>query len=73
MVLHQRRRLLRLGAGVRAGAAGREAGPWFLALPRHDYRVADTWTPVGMRGTGSNTLVVDDVFVPAHAQLTRRT
>ncbi|GAA5210231.1 acyl-CoA dehydrogenase family protein [Streptomyces thinghirensis] len=45
--------------------------PWFLALPRHDYRVADTWTPVGMRGTGSNTLVVDDVFVPAHRGFTR--
>ncbi|MDW8805232.1 hydrolase [Streptomyces scabiei] len=45
--------------------------PWFLALPRHDYRVVDTWTPVGMRGTGSNTLVVDDVFVPAHRGFTR--
>ncbi|MFF3752519.1 hydrolase [Streptomyces sp. NPDC002018] len=45
--------------------------PWFLALPRHDYRVADTWAPVGMRGTGSNTLVVDDVFVPAHRGFAR--
>jgi two-component flavin-dependent monooxygenase len=40
--------------------------PWFLALPRGDYRVTDTWTAVGMRGTGSNTRVADDVFVPAH-------
>ncbi|QKW25002.1 hydrolase [Streptomyces seoulensis] len=40
--------------------------PWFLALPRTDYRVVDTWHPVGMRGTGSNTLVVDNVLVPAH-------
>lgn len=39
--------------------------PWFFALPRQDYRVADTWTSLGMRGTGSNTLLADNVFVPA--------
>ncbi|MFI2778834.1 hydrolase [Streptomyces sp. ALB3] len=45
--------------------------PWFLALPRQDYRVADTWAPVGMRGTGSNTLVVEDAFVPTHRAFAR--
>lgn len=39
---------------------------WFFALPRSDYAILDTWDPVGMRGTGSNTLVADDVHVPAH-------
>ncbi|KFG71596.1 acyl-CoA dehydrogenase family protein [Streptomyces mutabilis] len=43
-----------------------ERVPWFFALPREDYRVADTWTSTGMRGTGSNTLLADNVFVPAH-------
>lgn len=38
--------------------------PWFFALPRSAYRVVDTWDSVGMRGTGSNTLVADDVPVP---------
>jgi 3-hydroxy-9,10-secoandrosta-1,3,5(10)-triene-9,17-dione monooxygenase len=35
-------------------------------VPRKDYSVLDTWHNVGMRGTGSNDLIVDDVFVPAH-------
>lgn len=46
--------------------------PWFFALPRADYRVADTWTSVGMRGTASNTLIADNVFVPAHRGFTRQ-
>ena len=45
--------------------------PWFLALPQ-DYRVADTWTSLGMRGTGSNTLLADDVFVPTHRGFIRQ-
>lgn len=46
--------------------------PWFFALPREDYRVADTWTSTGMRGTGSNTLLADNVFVPAHRGFLRQ-
>jgi 3-hydroxy-9,10-secoandrosta-1,3,5(10)-triene-9,17-dione monooxygenase len=38
---------------------------WGL-LPQPDYRVDDDWLTVGMRGTGSNTLIVDDAFVPNH-------
>lgn len=38
-------------------------------LPRRDYAVIDTWFNVGMRGTGSNDLVVDGAFVPAHRTL----
>ena len=38
-------------------------------VPRQNYAVLDTWHNVGMRGTGSNDLVVDDVFVPAHRTL----
>ncbi|NLU74347.1 hydrolase [Streptomyces sp. HNM0575] len=37
-----------------------------FAVPRRDYTYEDTWTSLGMRGTGSHTLVLDDVFVPAH-------
>ncbi|ANY07757.1 oxidoreductase [Pseudonocardia sp. HH130630-07] len=38
-----------------------------LALvPTAACRVEDTWDVAGMRGTGSNTLVVDDVVVPLH-------
>ncbi len=35
----------------------------FLVPPGH-YEVVDTWKTVGMRGTGSNTVVYEDVFVP---------
>lgn len=38
-----------------------------LALvPAADYRVEDSWFISGMRGTASNTIVAEDVFVPAH-------
>ncbi|MFD4370302.1 3-hydroxy-9,10-secoandrosta-1,3,5(10)-triene-9,17-dione monooxygenase oxygenase subunit [Streptomyces sp. NPDC058527] len=42
--------------------------PPFL-VPRTDYRVDDVWDTVGLRGSGSNDLVVDDAFVPAHRTL----
>lgn len=35
-------------------------------VARADWTVEDTWFTLGMRGTGSTTLVVDDVFVPDH-------
>lgn len=35
----------------------------FLVAP-DEYEISDTWFTTGMRGTGSNTIVVDDVFVP---------
>ncbi|MFF8410758.1 3-hydroxy-9,10-secoandrosta-1,3,5(10)-triene-9,17-dione monooxygenase oxygenase subunit [Streptomyces omiyaensis] len=38
-------------------------------VPRADYRVDDVWDTVGLRGTGSNDIVVDDVFVPEHRAL----
>jgi 3-hydroxy-9,10-secoandrosta-1,3,5(10)-triene-9,17-dione monooxygenase len=38
-------------------------------LPRGDYAVEDVWHTVGLRGTGSNDIVVSDVFVPAHRAL----
>ena len=35
-------------------------------LPISDYRIDDVWNVVGLRGTGSNNVVVQDVFVPRH-------
>ena len=35
-------------------------------MPITDLRVEDTWFMVGMKGTGSNTIVANDVFVPEH-------
>ncbi len=33
-------------------------------VPRSDYQIIDTWQSMGLEGTGSNDIVVDDVFVP---------
>lgn len=46
------------------GAGGEPEWTLFPVAPGH-YEVLDTWQTVGMRGTGSNTVVYDDVFVPA--------
>jgi 3-hydroxy-9,10-secoandrosta-1,3,5(10)-triene-9,17-dione monooxygenase len=34
-------------------------------IPPGAYTVRDTWSMAGMRATGSNTIVTDDVFVPS--------
>jgi 3-hydroxy-9,10-secoandrosta-1,3,5(10)-triene-9,17-dione monooxygenase len=36
----------------------------FFLIPPGQYKVRDTWFTAGMRGTGSNTIITDDVFVP---------
>jgi 3-hydroxy-9,10-secoandrosta-1,3,5(10)-triene-9,17-dione monooxygenase len=38
-------------------------------LPRADYVIEEVWDTVGLRGTGSNDIVVDDVLVPEHRSL----
>jgi len=38
-------------------------------VPRADYAIEDVWNVVGLRGTGSNDIVVDDVFVPTEFTL----
>ncbi len=52
-------------------AATPDAGPRpaFLLVPRSDYDIDDDWHVVGLAGTGSKTLVLDEVFVPAHRLL----
>ncbi len=35
-------------------------------LPRRDYAIVDTWHVPGLKATGSNDIVVKDVFVPEH-------
>ena len=36
-----------------------------LWVPRESVTIVDTWSVMGMRGTGSQDFTVDDVFVPA--------
>ena len=35
-------------------------------VPMKDLKIEDTWFVAGMRGTGSNTLVAEEVFIPNH-------
>ena len=35
-------------------------------VPVEDYEIVDNWDVVGLQGTGSHDIIVDDVFVPEH-------
>lgn len=39
------------------------------ALPARDITLLDTWDSIGLRGTGSNTVVVNGAWVPGHRTL----
>jgi 3-hydroxy-9,10-secoandrosta-1,3,5(10)-triene-9,17-dione monooxygenase len=38
-------------------------------LPRADYEIDDVWDTIGLRGTGSNDIIVEDAFVPEYRTL----
>jgi 3-hydroxy-9,10-secoandrosta-1,3,5(10)-triene-9,17-dione monooxygenase len=40
--------------------------PLFCLVPREDVRLKDTWFATGLRGSGSQTVLADRVFVPSH-------
>jgi alkylation response protein AidB-like acyl-CoA dehydrogenase len=48
-----------------AGAGQTRPAAWVLAVPRSEVTVHDTWRSTGLRGTGSNSVDVHGVFVPA--------
>lgn len=49
--------------------AGNEV-PRYLFVPMHELEIVDDWHTLGMRGTGSFSVVAHDVFVPEHRTLT---
>jgi 3-hydroxy-9,10-secoandrosta-1,3,5(10)-triene-9,17-dione monooxygenase len=56
-----------LGAVVPAPDAPFDMGNYRTFLvPISDYKIVDNWDVVGLQGTGSNDIVVEDVFVPEH-------
>ena len=57
-----------LVVGSIAESAGGPEARFFIVRPG-EYRVKDTWFTTAMRGTGSNTAVCDDVYVPAEHTL----
>lgn len=46
--------------------AGADMFPGLMLLPAGEVAVEDTWHTAGMRATGSNDVVVNNVFVPEH-------
>lgn len=61
-----------VGARIGADTGGDEVdlNNWYHVLvPRPDYRIEDVWDVVGLRGTGSNDIIIEDVFVPEHRVL----
>jgi 3-hydroxy-9,10-secoandrosta-1,3,5(10)-triene-9,17-dione monooxygenase len=50
----------------RVPAADGGFDPHWFVVPRDDVTIVDDWYVAGLRGTGSKSLELDDVFVPAH-------
>ena len=55
-----------LGANIASEKQGEAPNPHCLLIPRSDYEIVENWDVMGIRGSGSHDIVVDDVFVPAH-------
>jgi 3-hydroxy-9,10-secoandrosta-1,3,5(10)-triene-9,17-dione monooxygenase len=56
-------------------SSGCDAADWILLftpplgmslVPKADFRVEDDWHVMGLRGTGSKSVVLDDVFIPEY-------
>ncbi|GGL70715.1 hydrolase [Streptomyces fumigatiscleroticus] len=60
-----------LAAQVPDGDGRAGAGPRVLAVQRGGWRTEDTWHNVGMAATGSHTVTVADLFVPAARTMSR--
>ena len=43
-----------------------------FAIPREDLEIVDDWNTVGLRGTGSKTVLFHDVFIPEYRTLPLR-
>ncbi len=53
-----------IGVGIKAGEGGAGALPRMAVMPAAKVRIEPNWDVIGMRGTGSHDLVVEQVFVP---------
>ena len=50
---------------------GERAEMRWLLIPREDLEIIDDWHTLGLRGTGSKTIVLNDVFIPEYRTVTR--
>jgi 3-hydroxy-9,10-secoandrosta-1,3,5(10)-triene-9,17-dione monooxygenase len=52
-----------------SGGDGKAPEPRFLVVPKGDYRAIDNWHAMGLAGTGSKDVTVDNIFVPEYRTL----
>ncbi len=52
--------------GVKVAGDGLLPPAIHAMVPARDYAINDNWFAMGLRGTGSKELVLDDVFAPTH-------
>ena len=59
-----------IGACLMQGEAQTTPG-WaaFVLFDRAHYRIVDNWHVIGMQGTSSRRVIIDEMFVPAHRVL----
>ena len=58
-----------LGGIVPGPDGGPPADFCTFLVPLGDYRIEDVWNTIGLRGTGSNDIVIEDAFVPSYRAL----
>lgn len=61
-----------LGVHVPSPNEGEPPDLGIVLVPRRDYVIEDTWHAMGLCGTGSKDVVVEDAFVPAYRVRTHR-
>jgi indole-3-acetate monooxygenase len=60
-----------IGVGIRIEGEDGPPLPRMAVMPAKQVRIDPVWDTIGMKGTGSHDLVVEDVFVPDHYILIR--
>ncbi|PWK66119.1 3-hydroxy-9,10-secoandrosta-1,3,5(10)-triene-9,17-dione monooxygenase [Streptomyces sp. CG 926] len=55
--------------GLVTDPEGRPVDMRTFLVPRADLRIDEVWDTVGLRGSGSNDITLDEVFVPEHRAL----
>ncbi len=58
--------------GARCADAAGNVATRYLLVPMREIEILDDWHVLGLRGTGSRTLLLRDVFVPAHRSVLLR-
>lgn len=59
-----------LGVRIAPAKDAEPTGQGYVLVPESDFTIDDNWHVLGLAGTGSKNVVLDDVFVPAHRMLT---